>query len=357
MRLPFLIGLLFLMGGCQPEAPLTETPVRPQTSQITYIGGMFLNSTLNRLVANETSIRKERRQLRKPLWGLYELLKGPEAVRLETRTLSAIYRPFGKNPKLPHPELAEIFSLAGIDEMSVAVPSLAIADEDEVRSTVEALRRVGIGSLGLASRTGEAGLSGLGVRLIELEAAKVAVLGLYLGDEEASGNGIAALPIGEHEAAVAGVKQALAESGDGADLSFLMLGWHSKTDLKLRRDICHAMIDRAGVDAVLSHHAGPMEGLESHGEGLIFHNPGPALLMNLDKEAVRPALAFRIHLKDGAVSWVEAQPTEARRKRAKIGMGKENTHGTIRRLARLSRELGTTITSEHGRGIWEPSAE
>jgi poly-gamma-glutamate capsule biosynthesis protein CapA/YwtB (metallophosphatase superfamily) len=185
----------------------------------------------------------------------------------------------------------------------------------------------------------------------------VALLGLYLTTEGVTGNGVAALPIEDRSAAVSAVKQAVADVGEGADLSFLMLGWHSKTELKLRREICKAMIDEAGVEAVLSHHAGAMEGIEAHGGGLIVHNPGPALLMNIDKDSARPALVYRIHLRDRAIAWVEAQPIEARRKRTKIGMGNEYTHGTIRRLARLSRELGTEVTNENGRGIWEPSAK
>jgi hypothetical protein len=357
MRLSILIGCLFLISACQGEAPQTEGKPRPQTGQITYIGGMFLNSTLNSMVERESSHRKRRRSLRKPLWGLYELLKGPDVVRLKTHTVSAIYRPFGEDSKLPHPGLAEMLSLAGIDTVTVAAPALSVAEAQELASTREALEAVGVGAVGLAAETTANSISGVEVRVVDLEDAKVALLGLYLTDEDIPGNGVAALPIGEPDAAVSAVEQALAEGGKGADLAFLLLGWHSKTDLKPRRDICHAMIDRAGVDAVLSHHAGTMEGLEAHGGGLIIHNPGPALLMNLDEDTVQPALVFRIHLKDKAVSWVEIQPIEARRKRAKVGMGRELTHGTIRRLMRLSKELGTVVSAEHGRGIWEPSAE
>jgi hypothetical protein len=358
MRFWLLIGCLLLLCGCQAEAPLVDSPPRPQTAQITYIGGMFLNSSLNGIVDKERSIRRIRRSLRKPLWGLYELLKGPEIVRLETLTVSAIYRPMGADAKLPHPGLAEIFSLAGIDQISLAVPALAAADKSELASTVKALEAVGIGAVGLAAQTEQGAGTRIDVRVVDLEDARVAFLGLYLSEEEVAGdNGVAAFSFDEREAAVAAVKSALDGVGDDADLGFLMLGWHSKTDLAERREICHALIDEAGVDAILSHHAGAFEGIEAHGKGLIFHNPGPALLMNLDKTAVRPALVFRIHLADGAVSWVEVQPIEAHRKRVKIGMDREHTHGTINRLVRLSKELGTTITNEHGRGIWEPSAE
>lgn len=356
MRLASIVACLFLVGACQPEVQKEEGPPRPQTAQITFVGGMFLDTSLDRY-ADERSIRKRRRSLRKPLWGLYELFKGPDLVRLKTETISALYRPLAQGSGQPDPGLAEIFSLAGIDAMSLGTPMLAAADEQEVESTGKALATMGIAALGLAGQTSADAIADLEVRVIDLEDAKVALVGLYLTDEEIAGNGIAALPIDQREVAVATVKKALEQSRKGADLGFLMLGWHSKTDLKLRREICHAFIDRAGVDAVLSHHAGPMEGIEAHGGGLVIHNPGPALLMRLDKDSVRPAVVFRIHLDGGAITWVEAQPIEAHRKRAVIGMGKQNTHGTIRTLARLSRELGTEIVDEHGRGIWEPGAK
>lgn len=356
MRLVSIVACLVLLGACQPEARPEESPPRPQTAQITYVGAMFLDTSLDRYAA-ERSDRKRRRSLRKPLWGLYELLKGPELVRLKTETVSALYRPLAKGSRQPDQGLAEIFSLAGIDSMSLATPMVAAAEEQEVRSTDRALAAVGIAPLGLAGQTSADAIADLNVRVIDLEDAKVALVGLYLTDEEVVGNGVAALPIEERENAVAAVKKALERDGEGADLGFLLLGWHSKTDLKLRREICHAFIDRAGVDAVLSHHAGALEGIEAHGKGLVIHNPGPALLMRLDKEAVRPAVVFRIHLADGAIKWVEAQPIETHRKLAKIGMGQQNTHGTIRTLARLSRELGTEVADEHGRGIWEPGAK
>jgi hypothetical protein len=357
MRLRLLIGCLFLVSACRAEPPETRDEPRPQTAQITYVGGMFLNSSFNGIVTSDRNIRRVRRSLRKPLWGLYELLKGPDIVRLKTHTVSAIYRPFGENPNLPHPGLAEIFALAGIDTVTLAAPALSGADESDLTTTRRALKAVGVDAVGFAAETSADALSGIEVRVVDLEDAKVALLGLYLGTEGVSGNGVAALPIEQRDAAVASVEQAVSEGGEGADLSFLMLGWHSKTDLKQRREICRAMIDRAGIDAVLSHHAGAMEGLEAHGGGLIIHNPGPALLMNIDEDSARPALVYRIHLRDRAIAWVEAQPIEARRKRAKIGMGKEYTHGTIRRLTRLSRELGTEVSNEHGRGVWEPSTK
>jgi len=357
MRLSMIIGLLLVLSACQAEAPETEGPPRPQTAQITYVGGMFLDSSLNAMVDKERSTRKRRGALRKPLWGLYELLKGPDIVRLKTETISAIYRPLGTDRKLPHPGLAEIFSLAGIDTVSLAAPALSIADAGELASTREALEAVGIDAVGLAAETSPGSVKGIEVKVVDLGDARVALAGLYLTDEEIKGNGVAALPIAERDAAVAAVKQAFEAVRDESDLSFLLLGWHSKTELKTRREICHALIDETGVDAVLSHHAGAMEGIEAYGGGLIVHNPGPALLMNLDRDSVRPAVVFRIHLADRAIKWVEAQPIEARRKLAKIGMGNELTHGTIRRLARMSKELGTAIADEHGRGVWEPSAK
>jgi hypothetical protein len=357
MRLALIVGLLALTSACEGGPPVIEAPPRSQLSQVTFVGGLFLNASLNRLVADRDTIRDRRRALRKPLWRLYELFKGPEQLRLETVTVSSLYRPLGRGDELPDPALAEMLMLAGIDTVSLGTPMMSAAEDSEVTATRSALDRWGVAAIGRAASTDPDSISGLRTEVVELGQARVALLGLYLTDQELPGNGVAALKVDQRDAAVAAVKSAVDGLHGRADLAFLVLGWHSKLERKVRRELCHRFIDDAGIDAVLSHHAGAFEGLETHGKGVVIHNPAPALLMRLGEGETRPALVFRIHLRERKIDWIEAQPIEVLRKRSRIGIEDATTHGTVDRFVKLSRELGTTVENEYGRGIWEALAE
>jgi hypothetical protein len=353
MRLTLIVGLLALASACESGPPVIEAPARSQQAQVTFAGGLFISASLNRLVGDKGTIRDRRRALRRPLWRLYELLKGPAHLQLRTETVSAVYRPLGKGGELPDPALAEMLMLAGIDTVSLGSPMMSAASTSEVETTRKALDRWGVAAIGEAESSEADSISGLRTKIVDLGEARVALIGLYLTDQELTGNGVAALQVDQGQAAVTAVKSAVDAARKRADLAFLVLGWHSKLEREVRRGLCHDLIDDAGVDAVLAHHAGAFEGLEAHGKGVIIHNPAPALLMRLGEGETRPALVFRIHLHERAIDWIEAQPIEVLRKRSRIGIEDGTTHGTIDRFVKLSRELGTTVENEYGRGIWE----
>jgi hypothetical protein len=339
-------------GGGSPPA----VAIRSHAAQLTYGGELDLDAPLNRLLGTGTtdSLLALRTAMRKPMMRLYELLKGPDVVRLNTKTLASLQEPFGGGANSPRPELVEALRLAGFHAISLGTRGLALADEADVATTVQLLRDVGITPVGTVDEAGA-----LSVYRTRIGESKVSIFGLSFVDRAPGNKTISAFEKGEVDAAVAAARTAASGAGDRGELSFAVVGWLEKQDPAARRKIAHALIDGAGVDVVLGHAPGDFEGIEAHGRGLIVYNPGLLLSCDVKKDELQQAFVHRIHLDAGAVSWVEAQPIELHRRSSNIGMGTANTYGPVDKLVAMSGKLGTKMVDEFGRGILDlpaPSA-
>ena len=145
----------------------------------------------------------------------------------------------------------------------------------------------------------------------------------------------------------------MTQARKSADLVMIVYGPDKSIDDKVRRDFARDMIDKAGANAVLGHRSGAFEGIEQRGGGVIIHNPGFAMNPNLKKGESISSLIFRLHIDKKGVSWIEAQPIRVRRHQTNIGIGEKRTHGVIKKLQEKSKQLGTIVANEHGRGIWD----
>jgi len=352
--LAFCAGLVFAVACDGGGGASTEAKARVQAGQVTFAGDLVLDGDLNKLVKDGESMRSRRTSLRKPLWGLYELLKGPEIVRAETATVAALPTVLSDDEGMPKPELAEMIRLAGIGAISLATSEMASADEGHIKATEKALKRVEVTPIGLLE-AGGAG-AGLGVHRVELGGSWVSLVGVALAEGAPNNRRVAAFGPDKVDDLVAAVKAAAAAADARGDACFAVVGWPAKAEIDARRTLAHRLIDEAGVDVVLGHGSGAFEGVERHGSGAIIYNPGPLLRCDLKKSGTEPGIVFRVHLDGKSVSWIEAQPVELSRRLTKIGMGTDATHGVVDELVKRSAALGTTVVDEEGRGILDLAA-
>ncbi|MCK9460019.1 MAG: CapA family protein [Proteobacteria bacterium] len=331
-------------GGATPP----EVKIRSRADQLTYGGELDIGTPLNRYVNEKTtaSLLDLRSSLRKPMMRVFELLKGPDVTRRRPTPMASLQAPFGDESSGPRPELVEVLRLAGFRLISLGTRGLALADEAGAETTVQVLRDAGIAPVGLAGADG-APL----VHRTAIGDTKASIVGFGFVDRAPRNEVIAAYETNRADAAVAAAKAAFSGDGDRGALSFAVVGWADKQDSAARRKIAHALIDDAGVDVVLGHFAGAFEGIEAHGGGLVVYNPGLLFSCNVAKDSIEQAFVYRIHLAGGALSWVEAQPIELRRRSSNIGMGTANTYGAVDKLVAQSAKLDTKMGDEFGRGI------
>ena len=334
-------------GGLPPEVE-----IRSQAGQLTYGGELDIDAPLNRLVDEKTtaSLLALRTSMRKPMMRLYELLKGPDVVRINSKTLASLQEPFGVGTKMPRPELVEALRLAGFHAVNLGTRGLALAGEADATTTVQLLRDVGIAPVGTVDENGVP--SAYQTRIGE---SKVSIFGFSFVDRAPGNKMISAFMMDQVEAAVAAAKKAAADAETRGELSFAVVGWLEKQDSAARRKIAHALIDEAGVNVVLGHAPGDFGGIEKHGRGVIVYNPGLLLSCDVKQDELKQAFVYRIHLDAGAVSWIEAQPIELHRRSSNIGMGTANTYGPVDKLVAQSEKLGTKMVDEFGRGILDLS--
>jgi hypothetical protein len=365
VRIGLFVVVCITLIACDELSPVVPTlepvPVRPQLSQVTFAGGMGLGPEFNQLIPRGQTIRERREQLRKPLWHLYELLKGPDLMRHRTITVTSLHGPLGKESDLGDSGLAEMLMLAGVDVVSLVNRRVANASPEAVSQTEDALTTYGIKSVGLRQESGDQHPVPLAVSLINLETLNIGLVAFHVGQTRNRANRIAYFAADNQSQAIGSLKAAVDAVRSKVDVVLAMVSWAKGTQLELRRTWCQSMIDKGGVDAVLGSHSGAFEGVEAHGNGIIIYNPGAALLPNQKEKKKQPALIFRLHIDKQGVGWLEAQPITARNGYSIIGIGYKRTHRTIHRLVELSRELGTKVLNEYGRGIWvrenrEPAA-
>ncbi len=353
MRSALFIVVCIALIGCEGFSPVVDTvepvPVRPQLSQITFVGGMGLGPEFNPLITPGQTIRERREQLRKPLWRLYELLKGPDLMRHRTMTVTSLRAPLGKEKDFGDPGLAEMLLLAGVDVVSLVNKRVANASPEAVSQTEDALKTYGIESVGLREQNGDQRIK---VSMVALEDLHIGLVAFHVGGIPNRANRITFFDADNQGRAIDSLKVAVDGVQGKADVVLAMVSWDHSIQLDQRRTWCRSMIDKGGVDVVLGEHAGAFEGIEAHGNGIIIYNPGVALLPKQKEKKKQPALIFRLHIDGQGVGWLEAQPITARSGYSIIGMGYKRTHKTIHRLIKLSDRLGTKVLNEYGRGIW-----
>ena len=344
-----MLGLI--AAGCSRGTPLPTAPSRPLLCQLTYGGELVLDSSMSEILRKtdkrgRSRNRDSRKATRTPIWGLYELLKGPDLIRHKTAAVVSLGAPLGKGADAGLSGLAETFNQADIEVVNLATARLAAASPDQVRSTRKALAPRGAALLGLGNSTGA-----LEPVFQDLRDARVALLGV-MQTADTTSNGIARSNPSDGDALVARVKQAAAGARQGADLVVLTLGWDTQRPLAERQALARKLVDEAGIDVLLGHHSGPFEGLEVRGERkLIVYNPGRMLTKAPGSGWNRRSLVLRLHLDKQGVRWVEAQPIRLLDGKSRIGMGTEETYGAIDKLIELSQQLGTKMLNEYGRGI------
>jgi len=306
-------------------------PVRPQLDQVVLTGELALDRGFDGLVGKGGA----RRELRRPLTGLYEILKGSDLFPERTATFAPLGAGLSAAPCAGadagchgRPELAEALRQAGIDAVSLAAPRIS-ASGDRVRGdTGQALERLRI-------CTTDAGSSPCARRLGE---ARVA---------------LAAVRAGGTDATVAEAKRAVAAARREADVVVLAVAFAASASPDGRAEIMRRVSDEAQPEIALGHGADGFAGVELRGGRLVLHDPGPLLGATTGGPEQRFSFLFRCHFTATGLAWAEAIPARHLERRTRWAYSGE-AQEALAALVERSRRLGYELRTAHGRGIIAP---
>lgn len=342
---------MFITSGCGNEKQsevAANAKVRKQYSQIIFSGGMAISSSLNKRLSAGQTIKQRRKAIRPPMWGTYEVLKGPEISRPNTISLTSAYLPLSGKGKRANPLLAEMYMLAGYDGVSIATPVVSRENNHDLQATVNALKRAHVAHLG--TKKGDR----LAMQRFKMADSSVTAVAFHLSKDaakEATKSNVASFAASNVEKIVDTVKRSFAAVN--TDSGFLVVIVNSNKDVSFsdRQRVAHALVDHVKVGAVLCSHSREREGLEKRGTSVIVYNPGISFAVKSKESGPIFSFVFKIHFEGKEVRWVEAQPITVVDGRARIGMGKDETHDQVLDLAAQSAQLDTDVINEYGRGF------
>jgi hypothetical protein len=322
-----------LAGGlaavaCGREQTSFDTPARPRLGQLTVCGETGLDGRFDALIRKG---KEPRQEVRRPLVGLYDLLKKPDLFR----DRSALFVPLaaglsrepcaeGDRESCPgRAEWADGLRQAGVDAVSLAAPILEGGGARE--------RTAGI----LAD-------SGICAAWDD-ESRTPCVLGL--GERKA-----AVVALGSGAGAAERAKRLVARAREGADIVLVALAFEAGERPEARLAAAREVSDAAKPEILVAHHPGPFGGVELREGRILLHNPGALLSHEEPESDGELAFCHRLHFGPGGIAWLEAIPVfvgEGQSRQAFL----EEARLAVDALEAESRKLGTEIRDEFGRGI------
>jgi hypothetical protein len=324
-----------LAGGlaavaCGREPPSFDAPPRPRAGQLTICGETGLDGRFDALIRKG---KEPRQEVRRPLVGLYDLLKKPDLFRDRSALFVPLAAGLSREPCTGRDreacpgraEWADGLRQAGVDAVSLAAP---VFDG-----------RAGISREGTAGILAESGICAAwgddarGPCVLAIGARKVAVVAL-----------------GSGAGAAERAKRLVVRAREAADVVLVALAFGATERPEARLALARAVADAAKPEILVAHHPGPFGGVELREGRILLHNPGA--LLGFEEPDADGELAFchRLHFGPEGVAWLEAIPVfvdEGRSRQAYL----QEAGRAVGALVTRSRELGTELRDEFGRGI------
>ena len=331
---PMLVALAL---GCADSSDVEfETPIRPQLDQIVLAGELGLDSQFDKIIRPK---KIPRREVRRPLEGLYEVVKGSDLFSRRTVTFMPLGNGFssrecrrGENGPCPgRPQLSDAINQAGIDVVSLA--GIAPGDDSELEETrrlVEADRICVVGG-----KKGDLCLEKLGD-------VTVAFAGLSCDEADSRES----LSSRAREIAVAARQKQ-------ASHLVLSVAMDSKIPREARREILDDLSDASEASVVMGHHDGPAEGVDIRGGRFVVYNLGPLVSYEEPDSSVSLGNLFRVHFKPKAISWIEAIPIKLKKRRSRLAFLDESREALSQLRGLLGPGAASRYKEEFGRGIFD----
>ena len=324
-----LAGVLAVVA-CGRESISFDAPARPRLGQITVCGETGLDGRFDAVIRKGKEARQE---VRRPLVGLYDLLKKPDLFR----DRSALFVPLvaglsrepcaGRDPEdCPgRAEWADGLRQAGVDAVSLAAPIFEDEDGGARDRTAGILADSGI-CAAWADEARPPCVLALGPR-------KVAVVAVGAG-------------AGAEELAA----RLVARAREAADVVLLSVAFGAGEGQAARLARARAIDAAAKAEILVAHHPGSFGGIESREGRILLHNPGALLSFEEPGGDAELSFCHRIHLGPEGVAWLEAIPVFVDERRSRQAF-LEEARRAVGSLVAASRELGTEVRDEFGRGI------
>ncbi len=252
---------VFVFCGCQSAGkPDMNTKARPVGHQLVLTGEIVLNDTMNDILPKRNLERVIRQSARPPLWGLYELLKGPNMARKRTAAVSSLAWPLDKGTGAGKPALAEVLAQADFEAVSIATEGFSKRSSEEVTATVRSLEKRHVPVIGVHP---------MASKIIPLEDLNVAVLAIYIDSNTHNDkqSDIASASLGQIQAAIEKIETELKNIDQALHLVVLSVGWSDSLVFEKRAEISRVFLEQTSVDVLLGHHSGEFEALVQFVQG------------------------------------------------------------------------------------------
>ncbi len=325
----WILGLL-AVGACGREVPSFDAPPRPREGQFTICGETGLDGRFDEVIRKG---RPARQEVRRPLIGLYDLLKKPDLFRDRSALFVPLAAGLTSEPctdrdreECPgRAEWADGLHQAGVDAVSLAAPIFDGQRGDSRERTAGILSAVGICSVW--------GDDGRAPCILSIGERKVAVMALAAGD-------------GAEDRAA----RLTAKAREIADVVLLSLAFGAKDGQESRRELTGRIDAAAKADVLVAHHPGPFGGVELREGRIVVHNPGALLSFEEPDSGAELAFCHRLHFGAEGIAWLEAIPVVIGERRSRQAF-LEEAGRAVGALVTRSRDLGTDLRDEFGRGI------
>jgi hypothetical protein len=310
-----------------------DTKVRPWDAQVIVGGELTLDGRYDEIVRPG---RIARREVRGPLIGIYENLKGTDFYRDSTLTAVPLGAGFTRaacneddRSRCPgRRELADAIWQAGVDVVGLASDDIEARREGSLQVTRGLLSKAGVCTTG--------GSGGERPCREEIGEARVAVVDLE----------------GEDSGVVEAAKQAVEAAGTKAGFVIAFVALSPEQSREERRGILRKIGEETSFDFLVGHHMGPFDGIELRDGSVLLHNPGPLLAREETSSPGGCSFVFKLHLHRGSAAWIEGVPIRLLEGRSR-GAFNERSRQAVEGLISLSKELDTEVINEFGRAILE----
>ncbi|MFO8073178.1 MAG: hypothetical protein R6V85_15005 [Polyangia bacterium] len=319
--------------GCGERKVEMDTPLRAWDAQVIVGGELALDGRYDDIVRPK---RIARREVRGPLIGIYEVLKGTDFYRDSTLTAVPLGAGFTRDAckkddrsRCPgRHELADAIRQAGVEVVGLASGDIEARRKGSLEVTRDLLSEAGICTTGGSGgeRPCRRGGGEVRVEVIDLE--------------------------GEASEVVEAAKQAVGAAGTKAGIVVAFVALSREKSREERRGILRKICDEASFDVLVGHHMGPFDGIELRDGSVLLHNPGPLLAYDGISSAGGCSFVYKLHLHRGSPAWIEGVPIRVLEGRSR-GAFNERSHQAVGELVSLSGELGTEVINEFGRAIVE----
>jgi hypothetical protein len=321
--------------GCAGESSFDfNSRVRPGLDQLVLGGELILDHKFNGIIRRRNSARRD---ARRPLNGLHEVLKGSDFFRDRTATYVPMGSVFSSKrcaedaDQCPgRVEFVHALTQSGIDAVSLAGPTARQAGESALEETLKHLSRARICA---ARGDGQA-------HTCEFK----------LGETRVSLGALSAASGSEADSAVSRASELVSGARSKADLVVLSVALDPGEKRAKRQRLLVQISDQAKPDVVLGHFDGPFDGVETRENRLIIHNPGTMLTKERPNSDMSEAFLFRIHFTPKGLAWAEGIPIHLLAGRSRQSF-LDNSQSTVKRLLDLSAQLSGSVHGEFGRAI------